>query len=102
MDHFENWKIVELSSRSKIFVCYRYNHLGVISFEYIAGVTHGKFTGSKINQSNKIVLMDEWTNDSLCCEDAKRILQGYYLFILILFSVLTQACSMLYLWKDFL
>ena len=22
--------------------------------------------------------MDEWTSDSLCCEDAKRILQGKF------------------------
>ena len=63
-------------------LCYRYNHLGVIPFEYIAGVTRdGKFAGSMINQSTQIVLMDEWTNDSLCCEDTKRILQVYYLFI---------------------
>ena len=40
--------------------------------------------------------MDEWTNDSLCCEDAKRILQGCYLFILLLFSVTISPCSMLY------
>ena len=101
----------ELSSRSKMFdlkhgnvlgmiqkkLCYRYNHLGVIPFEYIAGVTRdGKFAGSMINQSTQIVLMDEWTNDSLCCEDAKRILQGYYLFILLLFSVMTPHCSMFY------
>ena len=78
-------------------LCYRYNHLGVIPFEYIAGVTRdGKFTGSMINQSTQIVLMDEWTNDSLCCEDAKRILQGYYLFILLLFSVMAPHCSMFY------
>ena len=78
-------------------LCYRYNHLGVIPFEYIAAVTlDGKFAGSKINQSTQIVLMDQWTNDSLCCEDAKRILQGYYLFILLLFSVITPRCSMFY------
>ena len=101
----------ELSSRSKIFdlkhsnvlsmfqkkLCYRYNHLGVIPFEYIAGVTRdGKFAGSMINQSTQIVLMGEWTNDSLCCEDAKRILQDYCLFILLLFFVITPPCSMLY------
>ena len=79
----------ELSSRSKMFglkhgnvlgmfqkkLCYRYNHLGVIPFEYIAGVTRdGKFAGSMINQCTQIVLMDKSTNDSLCCEDAKKIL----------------------------
>ena len=72
----------ELSSYSKIFdlthstvlsmfqkkLCYCYNNLGAISFEYIAGVTaDGKFSGSLINQSTQIVLMDQWTNDSLCC-----------------------------------
>ena len=78
-------------------LCYLYNHLGVIPFEYIARVTRdGKFAGCMINQSTQIVLMDEWTNDSLCCEDAKRILQGYYLFILLLFSVITPHCSMFY------
>ena len=40
--------------------------------------------------------MDECTNDSLCCEDAKRILQGYYLFILLLFSVTILPCSALF------
>ena len=101
----------ELSSRSKMFdlkhsnvlsmfqkkLCYRYNHLGVIPFEYVAIVTRdGKFAGSMLNQSTQIVLMDEWTNDSLCCEDAKRTLRGYYLFILLFFSVTTPPCSMFY------
>ena len=78
-------------------LCYRNNHLGVIPFGYIAGVTHdGKFSGSMINQFTQIVSMDEWTNGSFCCEDAKRTLQGYYLFILLLFSVITPHCSMFY------
>ena len=43
-------------------LCYHYNHLGVIPFEYIAGVTRdGKFAGTMINQSTEIALMDEWT-----------------------------------------
>ena len=98
----------ELSSRSKMFdlkhnnvlsmfqkkSCYRYNHPGVIPFEYIAGVTRdGKFDESMISQSTQTVLMDEWANDSLCCEDAKRILHRYYLFILLSFSVITPPCS---------
>ena len=29
-----------------------------------------------INQATQVVFMDEWMNDSLCCENAKRILQG--------------------------
>ena len=90
MNHFEVVKF-EFSSR-KIFnlkhstvlsmfqkkLCYGYNnHLGAIPFEYVAGVTRdGKFPGSMAHQSTQIVLMVEWTNDSLCCEDAKRNLQG--------------------------
>ena len=35
--------------------------------------------------SSQFVLIDEWRNDSLCCEDTERILQGYDLFILLLF-----------------
>ena len=74
-----------------------YNHLGVIPFEYIADVTRdGKFAGSMINQPTQIVLMDEWTNDSLCCEDAKRILQEYYLFILLLFFATIPPWSALF------
>ena len=64
----------EFSLRSKIFdlmhstvvsmfqkkLCYGYNHLGEIPFEYIAGVTRdGKFAGSMINQSTQIALMDD-------------------------------------------
>ena len=40
--------------------------------------------------------MDEWINDSLCCEDAKKILQGYYLFILLLFSSTIPPWSALF------
>ena len=29
-----------------------------------------------ISEKSQIIFMDEWTSDSLCCEDAKRILQG--------------------------
>ena len=66
---------------------------------YIANVTHdGKFSGPMINWSTQIVLMDEWTNDSLCCEAAKRILQGYYSFTLRLFSAITFIFS----YPDFL
>ena len=44
---------------------------------HIAGVVRdGKFAGSMINSRTQVVFMDEWTSDSLCCEDAKRILQG--------------------------
>ena len=50
---------------------------GIIPSRHIAGVTRdGKFAGAMINQATQVVFMDEWTNDNLCCEDAKRILQG--------------------------
>ena len=50
---------------------------GIIPSRFIAGVVRdGRFSGHLINGSTQIVFMDEWTNDSLCCEDAKRILQG--------------------------
>ena len=37
----------------------------------------GKFSAHMINDQTQIVMMDEWTPDSLSCEDAKRILQGF-------------------------
>ena len=44
---------------------------------HIAGVVRdGRFSGHMINGNTQVVFMDEWTADSLCCEDAKRILQG--------------------------
>ncbi|XP_066928609.1 uncharacterized protein [Clytia hemisphaerica] len=50
---------------------------GIISTENIAGVTQeGKFAGHLINNQTELVFMDEWTVNSLSCEDAKRILQG--------------------------
>ena len=50
---------------------------GIIPFQYIVGVIRdGTFAGATINQATQVVFTDEWTNDSLCCEDAKRILQG--------------------------
>ena len=36
----------------------------------------GKFGRAMINQAIQVVFMDDWTNDSLCSEDSKRILQG--------------------------
>ena len=62
-------------------LCFRFStptstlHIGIIPLQYVAGVTRdGKFSGSMINESTQVVFMDEWTNDSLCCEDAKRLL----------------------------
>ena len=40
--------------------------------------------------------MEEWTNGSSCSEDAKRILQGYYLFIALLFSATIPRYSALF------
>ena len=33
------------------------------------------FAGALINEATQVVFMNEWTNDSLCWEDGKRILQ---------------------------
>ena len=39
-------------------LCYRYNHLGVIPFEYMTGVAcSSKFAGSMIEQFTQIALM---------------------------------------------
>ena len=54
-------------------------HLGIISTHNIAGVTQeGKFAGHMINESTDVVFMDEWTSNSLSCEDAKRVLGTYH------------------------
>ena len=50
---------------------------GIIPAKYIAGVMNdGKFSGHLITEETQIIFMDEWTPDSLSCEDAKRVLQG--------------------------
>lgn len=57
---------------------------GIIPSKYIAGVMNdGKFSGHLITGETQIVFMDEWTPDSLSCEDAKRVLQGMYSSIFI-------------------
>jgi len=49
---------------------------------YVAGVLNdGKFSGSMITSNTQIVIMDEWTSNSLSCEDAKRILQGNTIYV---------------------
>jgi len=54
----------------------------VISSVNIAGVVReGKFAGHLISETTELVFMDEWTSDSLSCEDAKRILQGVFLLL---------------------
>lgn len=51
--------------------------LGLIPSRYIAGVMNdGKFSASLITEESQVVFMDEWSPDSLSCEDAKRVLQG--------------------------
>ena len=43
----------------------------------MAGVVRdGRFSGQLINGKTQIVIMDEWTSDSLNCDDAKKLLQG--------------------------
>ena len=69
----------------ELFIC-----LGIIPIRYVAGVMNdGKFSASLINELTQIVIMDEWTPDSLSCEDAKRVLQGItnILFFFCSFSV---------------
>ena len=61
------------------------SRLGIIPSNYISGVLReGKFAGHLIKSNTQIVLMEEWTSDSLSCEDAKRILQGKCVNTLIL------------------
>ena len=50
---------------------------GIMPSRHIAGVTRdGKFAGAMINQATQVMFMNKMTNDSLCCEVAKRLLQG--------------------------
>uniref|UniRef100_A0A7M5X1I1 SF3 helicase domain-containing protein n=1 Tax=Clytia hemisphaerica TaxID=252671 RepID=A0A7M5X1I1_9CNID len=55
---------------------------GIIPARYIAGVMNdGRFSAAMIESNTQIVMMDEWTPDSLSCEDAKRVLQGGMNFV---------------------
>jgi len=55
---------------------------GIIPSRYIAGVVRdGRFAGHMVNEKTQVLFMDEWTSDSLCCEDAKKILQGGLLML---------------------
>ena len=52
---------------------------GIVPASYISSVVRdGRFSAANITPLTQIVLMDEWTSDSLSCEDAKRLLQGKY------------------------
>ena len=43
----------------------------------IASVTREKhFSADLIKPSTQVVFIDEWTSDSLCAEDPKKVLQG--------------------------
>jgi len=64
-------------STGNIFLSNYLSILGIIPSDYIAGVVRdGNFSGHMIRESTQVVFMDEWTSDSLSCEDAKRVLQG--------------------------
>ena len=46
-------------------------------FKAIASVTREKqFAVHAINEETQVVFIDEWSSDSMCAEDAKRVLQG--------------------------
>ena len=50
---------------------------GVLPVSGIASVTREKhFSAHLIKPSTQVVFIDEWTSDSLCAEDAKKVLQG--------------------------
>ena len=68
---------------------------GIIPIDYIAGVVReGRFAGHLINNMTQLVFMDEWTNDSLSCEDAKRVLQGMQQLIFLFFF--EDLCRLLF------
>ena len=51
--------------------------IGIIPTDCIAGITCEKqFAGHLINENTEVVIMDEWSIDSLNAEDAKKVLQG--------------------------
>ena len=84
------WALPPSGLKSKFFVnsnpCLLWIVSGIIPTKYIAGVvTDGKFSGSQIDAKTQVVQMEEWTANSLSCEDAKRILQGknHFLFFYI-------------------
>ena len=50
---------------------------GIIPSSFISYIVpDGRFSAADISSDTQVVVMDEWTPDSLSCEDAKRILQG--------------------------
>ena len=56
-------------------------YIGIIPSKFIANVVaDGRFSAANINNTTQVVMMDEWTENSLSCEDAKRVLQGEHFF----------------------
>ena len=50
---------------------------GIIPSSFIAYIVpDGRFSAADISSNTQVVVMDEWTPESLSCEDAKRVLQG--------------------------
>lgn len=50
---------------------------GIIPSRFISNIVpDGRFSASNVDSTTQVVMMDEWTSDSLSCEDAKRLLQG--------------------------
>ena len=43
----------------------------------------GRFSAANITKDTQIIFMDEWTSDSLSCEDAKRLLQGKFIIVIV-------------------
>ena len=69
--------------------------LGIISRDNIAGVVREKqFAGHLIDSDTELVFMDEWTEDSLCCEDTKKLLQGKYITCGVCLSVFNGCYDM--------
>lgn len=58
-----------------------------------------QFAGHMINESTEIVFMDEWSSNSLSCEEAKRVLQGIkilmsnFLGVFFKFVIVIKHCT---------
>ncbi|XP_066917465.1 uncharacterized protein [Clytia hemisphaerica] len=50
---------------------------GLVPSKFISCIVpDGRFSAADVNKNTQVIVMDEWTPESLSCEDAKRILQG--------------------------
>ena len=53
--------------------------LGIVSPQNIASVMdEGRFAAHMIDNNTEVVFMDEWGDNSLSCDDAKKVLQGTF------------------------